>query len=117
MAYQYLRRFYIVVGGGHMKGRDVLAMDVRVGPGFKEDRENFGMIVVNRAIEGRVILKVSPMIGRLNIGAYAIDVAGFAGLQKSPTGYGLLATGFWHRTQVYSTQVIGRQYFGTDAFA
>jgi hypothetical protein len=38
MAYQDRCRFDVVVGGGHMKGGDVLAVDVRVCTGFEKDR-------------------------------------------------------------------------------
>ncbi len=74
------RRFYVIVGGGHMQGGNVLAMDIRVGPGFKENRQNFRVTIIDRAIEGRVVLKVGPMASRLNVSTHTVDVPGFAGL-------------------------------------
>ena len=47
------------------------------------------MIIMNYAVEGRVILKVGPVIGCLHISAHDIDVPDLAGLEKSPTGDGL----------------------------
>jgi hypothetical protein len=37
MAYQNLRGFYVVVGGSHMKRRDVLAMDIWIRTRFEKD--------------------------------------------------------------------------------
>jgi hypothetical protein len=65
------------------------------------------MIIMNYAVEGRVILKVGPVIGCLHISAHDIDVPDLAGLEKSPTGYGL--TSCRHGPSL-PHQVIERQY-------
>jgi hypothetical protein len=44
MAYQNLCCFYVIVGGGYMKRRDVLAMDIRIRTRFKEDQEISGWL-------------------------------------------------------------------------
>jgi hypothetical protein len=38
MAYQDLRGFYVIVGGGHMKRRDVLPMDIWIRTRFEKDQ-------------------------------------------------------------------------------
>jgi hypothetical protein len=37
MAYQNLRGFYVIVGGSHMKRRDMLAMDIWIRTRFEKD--------------------------------------------------------------------------------
>ena len=39
----------------------MLTMDICIGTGFEKDQENIGVVIADRAIEGRVILKVSTV--------------------------------------------------------
>jgi hypothetical protein len=47
------------------------------------------MVIADRAVEGGVVLKVSPVIGRLHISPHAVSVTVLARRQKFPTRYGL----------------------------
>jgi hypothetical protein len=38
MAYQNLRGFYVIIGGSHMKRRDMLAMDIWIRTRFEKDQ-------------------------------------------------------------------------------
>lgn len=89
VAYQDHRCLHVVVGGGDMKGGDVLAMDVRVCTGFEKNCEDFGVIVIDCTVERRVVLEIGPVVGGRYICAHTVNVSGLACLQKFPTRYGL----------------------------
>jgi len=106
-------RLEVVIGGRHMKRRDVLAVDVRIRPGFEEDPQDLRMMVGDSTAERRAILKVGPVVDPFDVPGHAIDITVFAGFEEPPPGDGFRAFEVRH-TRSLPHPVKGRQMYSTS---